>query len=214
MIGDRADLLGRIKAILPAKWFQDATPVLDATLTGIAQGLSDVYGQVVAVKLQTRIATATDQSLDLISFDFFGGTLPRRSNETDTAFRARIEAQLLLERQTRRGMYVALLTLTGRAPLIFEPRNIQDTGRYNDGKTSYNQFGKYGSRLPDQAFVIAYRPMSQITGTPVRKPSYNANNGGYTNNSAIAATVSDQDIIDIINAVKPVGTRIWIQIQN
>lgn len=211
MIGDNADIKGRIKQLLPDKWFQDATPVLDSVLTGVSKALADAYGLTVYARLQTRINTATDQFLDLISQDFFGGTLPRRTNESDAAFRARIRAQLLLERQTRKGMAIALQTLTGRAPIIFEPWNVKDIGVY--GKSYYGK-AAYGSNLRYQVFITAFRPASQIGGSAVRRPSYNGATSTYTNLASVAATVSDQDILNLIDAVKPVGTVAWVNLQS
>ena len=34
--GDQSDFTARIKALLPNGWFRDATPVLDAILSGIS----------------------------------------------------------------------------------------------------------------------------------------------------------------------------------
>ena len=46
-----------------------------------------VYGLTAYARLQTRIATATDGFLDLISFDFFGRRCPGKPQESDAAFR-------------------------------------------------------------------------------------------------------------------------------
>ena len=67
-------------------------------LSGPAWALSQIYALIQYAVLQTRIATATDGFLDLISYDFFGGNLPRRSQEKDNPFRARILATLLRPR--------------------------------------------------------------------------------------------------------------------
>jgi hypothetical protein len=76
MTGDQTDILGRIKALLPFRWFPDTTPVLDALLSGIAWSLALIYSLIQYAKNQTRIATASDGFLDLISYDFFGINLP------------------------------------------------------------------------------------------------------------------------------------------
>ena len=34
--GSIADMLGRLKAVLPTRWFADETPVLDGVLSGFA----------------------------------------------------------------------------------------------------------------------------------------------------------------------------------
>src|ERR1700722_7829173 len=129
--GDQNDMLARIKALLPNGWFRGLTPVLDALLSGYAWSLSFIYQLIQYAQLQTRIATATDGFLDLISFDFFGNTLLRRQQEQDNPFRARILATLLREKATRKGMNDALVNLTGRTPIIFEPSRPADTGGWN-----------------------------------------------------------------------------------
>ncbi|WP_083615571.1 hypothetical protein [Paraburkholderia sp. SOS3] len=74
-----------------------ASPNFDATLQGPAWALSSIYAQITYAALQTRIATATDGYLDLISNDFFGTSLPRLTNEPDGDFRARILANLFVK---------------------------------------------------------------------------------------------------------------------
>ena len=210
-------ILDRLKALLPAQWFQDATPVLDTVLSGVGKGLSDVYDLTVYAKLQTRISTATDLFLDLIAFDFFGGTLPRRTGESDPAFRTRIQTQLLLERGTRKGLRIALETLTGRTPMIFEPRNTADAGGYNR-RSFYNGGSRFGAILPFQVFVIAYRPVAQLGGKfsafNTAPAAFNSKKASYGNLAQSTAAVTDQDILNLIDAVKPVGTIVWVQIQS
>ena len=213
MTGDQSDILSRIKALLPANWFKGSTPILDGTLSGTSAALAQVYGLAAYARLQTRLATATDGFLDLISYDFFGDFLPRKGGEADAAFRLRIQAELLLERGTRKGMITALTLLTGRAPVVFEPSRPQDTGCYNS-TGFYNYAGNYGATLPFQTFLIAYRPYVQSYGnlSAYNKSYYGKAN--YTNYSLIAGAVSDQDILNTIDAVKPAGTIVWVNIQN
>src|ERR1700722_13498676 len=156
--GDQNDMLARIKALLPNGWFRGLTPVLDALLSGYAWSLSFIYSLIQYAQLQTRIATATDGFLDLISYDFFGNNLPRNSQELDAPFRARIVATLLKPKATRSAMIAALIALTGRTPKIFEPARPLDTGAYGASICGYGAAGGYGSLiLHAQAFIIAYR---------------------------------------------------------
>src|SRR4051812_48175468 len=128
--GNKADIVTRLKAVLPSGWFGDSSPVLDAVLSGIASALAFVYDLAAYARLQARIATATDGFLDLISYDYFGPGLPRKLQETDASFRNRILAALLQERGTRRGLIRMLEMLTGRTPWVFEPARPADTGGY------------------------------------------------------------------------------------
>lgn len=218
--GDQQDLLARIKALLPNGWFRDATPVLDAVLSGLAYAFASVYSLTQYARLQTRIATATDAFLDLLSFDFFGSTLPRRSGESDDAFRARIQAELLLERATRKGLIRALELLTGRTPKVFEPSRPADTGGYNTNSLGYCVAGGYGSlALPAQAFVVAYRPLGQgvpnVAGYGNPQGAYNTGSQiEYASPDMIAGTVTDADIYATISSVAPAGTLIWTRIES
>lgn len=220
MTGDQADFLARIKALLPNGWFRDETPILDAVLGGIAWALSFIYGLTAYAKLQTRIATATDGFLDLISFDFFGNSLPRKLQELDSAFRARIQAELLLQRATRYGLIRALQILTGRTPIVFEPARPLDTGAYNCNIWGYNAAGGYGSlQLPFQAFVTAYRPIGQgipnVAGYGNPEGAYNTGSQTeYANPSMILGAVTDSDIYAAVDSVKPAASIIWTQIQS
>lgn len=218
--GDARDIAGRIKALLPGGWFRDETPLLDAVLDGIAAPLASTYSLIAYARQQTRIITATDGFLDLIALDFFGATLARRPGESDDAFRLRIRAALLPERGTRRGLVRALELLTGRTPLVFEPARPADTGGYNANSAGYGVAGAYGSlRLPFQAFVTAYRPAGQgipnIGGYGDPPGAYNTpSRAMYGNMALVQGAVTDADILEIIDAVKPAGVIIWTRIES
>lgn len=188
--GDQNDVLNRLDGLLPASWFGSAPATLTALLSGLASMLSWVYSLISYVQAQCRIATATDGFLDLISADFFGTTLPRGSGESDSAFRARIRANLLRPRVTRAGMITTLQVLTGRTPKIFEPARPMDTGAWGGG-CPYGGYGMAGgysnpSLIPFQALITAYR-----------------GNG-----------VTDAAIYAAVDAAKPTATEMWVNIQN
>ena len=220
MIGDTNDILARLKGLLPNGWFAGPTPVLDTILTGIASALAAVYGLIQYARLQTRIATATDAFLDLIAFDFFGTTLPRRSGESDAAYRTRIRAALFLERTDRIGMTRMLTALTGRAPVIFEPARPADTGAYNTNTLGYGVAGSYGSlQLPAQAFITAYRPTGQgvpnIAGYGNPQGAYNTGSQiEYASADMIAGAVRDVDIYAAISNTAAAGTLMWVAIKS
>jgi hypothetical protein len=219
-IGDQTDCFNRLKAVLPNGWFKEPTPVLDALLQGFAWALSLVYGLIAYTRLQTRINTATDVFLDLISGDFFGSALPRKTAEMDAPFRTRILANLLRERATRNGLINALVLLTGRTPRVFEPARPLDTGAYNTNICGYGVAGGYGSlALPSQAFVIAYRPsgsgIPNIAGYGSPEGAYNTpSQTEYASLSMVVGNVTDADIYAAIDAAKPVGSIIWTQLSN
>jgi hypothetical protein len=219
MTGDTNDMLSRLKSVLPARWFADVTPVLDAVLTGLATSWSGLYALLTNVAGQARIATATGIFLDIVSTDYFGPALPRRVGEADAAFSTRIRANLVSPRATRAGVSLALTNLTGRAPDIFEPMNAADTGGYNTNTLGYGVAGGYGSRnLAFQFFMTAYRP----NATPVSNAGfYNTGPGGYgtgpmfyVNSGDVPGAISDADIYAAAAGALPAASIAWMNISN
>lgn len=227
--GDAADCLRRLKAVLPGEWFPDETPILDALLTGIASMNEWAYELLAYVKKQRRIASATDVNLDLIALDFLGTTLQRRAGESDAAYRVRIQAAIFQEQGTRAAIVRALTALTGEPPMVFEPANPRDTGGYGfEGMTrgsnlGYGVAGGWGSLdLPFQAFIVAYRPE---TAAPVGIQGYytlgsvQSAFGGYGEGSIkyilsadYIASSGDLDVFEVIEAVKPIGSVMWVAV--
>jgi hypothetical protein len=221
--GDQNDIAARIASVLPNGWFPDQAdaPTLWGILTGFGAVWAPIYSLLVWVQLQTRIKTATGANLDLISLDFFGNWLPRRTGESDTAFVARIEKELFRPKGTRAAVVQQLTDLTGQLPRIFEPRLTSDTGGYTIGGIGYGAGGGYGSLLlPFQFFVQAYFAV----------PSGIANVGGYYLGSGSAGggygagaieygdlaeapgLIADADIYAGINNVRPAATIAWVAI--
>jgi hypothetical protein len=218
--GDRNDILSRIQALLPRGWFGDSPSILTALLTGFAAIYASLYTVLSYARQQMRIATATDGFLDVISADFFGAALPRKTNESDTAFRNRITVNLFRERATRKAIIQVLTTLTGRAPTIVEPERPMDTGGYGIPTSGYGVAGAYGSMLlAYQAFVTAYRPIG--TGIPYvagygSSPSgYSiASRGEYADLSMVLTQVTDADIYAAVASVLPIATIAWMRISS
>ena len=219
MTGDTADMLARLKMVLPRRWFADTTPVLDALLTGLGAAWSGLYTLLGNVKAQTRIGTASGVFLDVASEDFLGAALPRRVGESDTAYRLRIQQNLLAPRATRASVVEALVNLTGRQPRIFEPLNASDPGGYDTGTLGYGVCGGYGSiNLPFQFFVTAYRP----NATPISNAGgYNSGPGGfgctpmlYADTTIYAGVISDAEIYTTIAAALPTCGVAWTTLLN
>jgi hypothetical protein len=218
LTGDANDMLTRLKALLPTRWFADSNPIRDAVLSGFATVLALVYSLLQYVRLQTRIGTASDGFLDLISFDYFGGILPSRQQEKDDPFRGRILATLLREKVTRNGMIAALVNLTGRTPIIFEPARPEDTGGWSIA-WGWDTAGGWGALdLRAQVFITAFRPDgSGIPNAAGWDASYGCWGGGYSEWADLAQVqgfVTDADIFATIAAVKPEGVTAWTQLQN
>jgi hypothetical protein len=219
MTGDQCDMLARIKAVLPIRWFPDTTPVLNGTLTGLAWAWSWLYSALQYVQAQTRIATATDVWLDIIANDFFGNRLQRRVGQSDDAFRSLILDNLLREHGTRQAIISAVQDLTGRPPKIFEPMRTTDTGGYALGGVGYGTAGGWGSMmLPFQCFVTAYRPSASgialVSGWCGPAGGYGTGAIEYASLVMVQGQITDSDINSAVADVLPVASIAWTSIQD
>jgi hypothetical protein len=218
--GTQGDIVGRLQSVLPNGWFADDAPVLGGLLNGIASGLAVLFQFLAYVQQQTRIATATDTFLDLVAQDFFGGNLVRAPGEPDSSLRARIQRAILQPQATRAALTAVLQNLTGRAPAIFEPPRLQDTGAYAIASTlAYNTVGGYGSfAVPFQCFVTAYRPVgvgvADTNGYGNTAAGYGQGQGQYTTPAMAASTIRDAAIMQAIAGAMPVAATAWTAISN
>jgi hypothetical protein len=218
MTGDSPDMLARLKAVLPSRWFADETPVLDGVLTGLASAAAWAYGLLAAVRLAARIGTATGGFLDMIALDFFGTRITRRVDQGDASFRTRIEAELLRERGTRGAVISVLQDLTGRTPVVFEPMRPADTRGWG-AALGYGAAGGWGSLLlPFQCFVTAYRAQGAGIATVA---GWRAGAGGwgvgaieYASLDMLQGQVTDADIDAAIAGVMPVAAIAWTRISD
>lgn len=220
--GSQQDILARIKKLLP-RWFGQGTsetPVLDGLLQGYSWALAAFFTLYLYAKLQTRILTATDGWLDMISADFFGSALLRTANQSDDSFRSRIIANMFRPRATRQSIVLVLQQLTGRTPTIFEFLRPADTGGYRVGGVGYGVGGGYGSfAMAYQAFVNAFRPMNSgipnVNGYGQPAGGYGApGQASYVDLSQIIGNVTDADIYAAIDSVRPAGVTLWVLISS
>ena len=213
MQGDAPDMVARLRAALPARWFPDSAPVLKGLLSGLAQSATAIFTLVAYARTQARIATATDLWLDLIAEDCFGPRLRRRGGEIDVIFRPRIQRELLRPRATRAALAAQVTDLTGLAPAVFEPARPADTGGYGV-RAGYGNAGGWGSlSLPFQCFVVVHRPAGG--GIPLI-PGYGFV-GGYGAACAYASAdmltgITDADIYATVAAVMPAAVTAWTRI--
>ena len=223
--GDQRDIVLRLRAVLPARWFPDTapgaastTPVLDAVLTGIASVWARVYALLSYVTLQARIGSATDMFLDMIGVDFFGSTMTRMPSESDRHFRARLQAAMFQPRGTRAALVQALVNLTGRTPVIFEPARPPDTRAWGVA-CGWGVTGGWGSlAMPFQCLVTAFRPqgggVSVVAGWGVPVGGWGSGAIEYANPSMQSEQVSDQQIAATVAGVMPAATIAWMRISN
>lgn len=211
-IGSQPDMFARLKALFPRSWFQKS-PNFDATLQGPAWALSNAYAQITYAALQTRIATATDGYLDLISNDFFGAGLPRLTQESDNSFRSRILANLFIKGPSRRDMSAVLKVITGRAPSIFEPSNTTDSGGWCGG-FYWDAEGGWGDPRPFQSFVTAYRPVvGSVSLGELSTYRFNFDTNAYWSD-AQPGSIADAAIIAAVETTRALGTIVWLRISN
>lgn len=217
MTGDSNDLISRLQRWLPQGWFPTrAGTRIYAILSGFASLLSTLYGWAIYLRLQTRIATATDGFLDLASADYFGSLLPRLTAETDTLFSGRIRREVVRDKLTRNAIDKLLFEMTGQHPVITELERGADClawrGRYGwrTGAMSsiagrYAVFiktihaGVFGIntgawRNPNAAWRVptfVYADPSMVTGT------------GFT----------DHQLLDALDRIRAAGVTYWVIIQ-
>jgi hypothetical protein len=218
MTGDASDMVRRLKAVLPARWFPDSAPLLEGLLAGLADAWAWAYSLLQYARQQTRIATATDGFLDLIAQDCFGSRLVRASGQTDEAFRAIIQREILRQRGTRAAVTSVLTDLTGRAPVVFEPARPADTGGWGLA-LGYGASGGWGNLgLPFQCFVTAFRPggagIPTVAGWGTGAGGYGAGAVEYASLSMLQGAVTDSDINAAIAGVMPVAAIAWTRISS
>lgn len=224
MTGDQNDMVSRLQALLPARWFPDDAPVLTTVLSGLASAWSWLYSMLQFVKTQTRVSTATGVWLDMISFDFFGNAFLRRLAESDSSFRQRIQNEVLRPRGTRESVTKMLVDLTGNQPEIFEPARPTDTGGYGGAPNqvfglAYGSAGGWGSlQLPFESFITAFRPtnsgISQVNGWGQPAGGYGAGSIEYGSLEMIEGQITDQDAYSSVASCLPIASTAWVSLQN
>lgn len=220
--GSSADIVTRVTALIPGRWFNLSSPIRDALLGGLADSAAWLYSFIGYVRSQTRLSTAYGIFLDILSFDFLGRTL-LRSGAADDAYRKVIKATILKERVTRAGMISAVTALTGIAPSIFEPWNTYDTGAYSGPHAQYGSFGYgvgrggYGSMaLPAQTFVIANHGVGagipNVGGYDSTVSGYGVGSAEYGSPAIEQSGVTVAMINDLVSKTKPTGSICWLRV--
>ncbi len=225
--GDQSDIVSRLQAYLPRGWFGDflSSPVINGVLNGIASVLATSYALIMLIWAQTRLQTSSGGWVDLWAADFFGTNLPRKYGETDAAYIARIQVALFQQRSTRPAMINVLTTLTGRAPVIFEPARPYDSGCLgaSQGPNSFFGVARFGSiACPFSALITAYRPKisgglagsAYFDAPQISAFSTGSAKGYFGSLSAETTIASDADIYAAINSTKPLATNIGVHISN
>lgn len=218
--GNSDDMLARLRSLVPAGWFASLTaPVRDVVFGGLSDALAFSYGQLQAVRAQTRITTASGWFLDLIGWDFFGARFLRRSGESDATWRARIINEILRPRATRAAIIRALSDLTGWRPIVIELFNPQDCGGYGSGRFAYGASGCWGSRdAKNELLITAFRPstvgIANVNGFGGYLSGYGAGSAEYVARDNSAFAVSDAEIYRTVADTIAAGVKAWVAIES
>jgi hypothetical protein len=172
--GDSDDILGRVKAVIPFRWFAYVAPLCDAVLGGLSDLGAWCYSFYQYAVQQSRIATSTGPFLDLIAYDFFGRLL-LRNGSTDSVFLTKIKALLFQERVTRAGMVGVITALVGTPPVIFEPWNPADAGAWDMGAIAWQ--GPSAESQPGGGWDVAAGWDTNASGFDIT-PSSSEGSGG------------------------------------
>ena len=220
------DLVNRLISVFPAPWVSDAALMPGGNLYSLLiAAFADpdlfIYQSLQYAAAATRIATATDTELDVASQDYFGNGLPRLPGESDTSFRARIKAQLLVPRVTRPAITSAVDNLTGEIARIIEPWATADVlcwdeNSYWDIDTPSNPDRWGDDGLPYQGFIELSAPVFSFTAG---QPVYGWDIGDAWDQGTFAwndlqVQLSPQfqsQLYALLAAFKAFGTTIWVK---
>lgn len=214
--GSQADVLNRLRRLIPRTWFPTIAPVFDAALWGVAWALAGIYDLIAYVKLQARLATATGPFLDFAARDFFGDGLQRFASESDEAYRLRIRREVLRPRNTREALRAVIRDLTGREPELFEPFNTTDCGGYGTPGLAFGVAGLYGSEnAPYEVWVTMATPEGY--GIPNRGGwgsevgGYGVGNFSFVGDDEIKGAGQITDILSALEQVRAAGVTVYAE---
>ncbi|MFT8806163.1 MAG: hypothetical protein ABF876_14420 [Acetobacter aceti] len=163
--GDSEDIFKRIRSILPQSWFpslsENSTPVLDSILKGLAWPWTMLYSLLEYTNNQTRLDTSSGNFIDLAASDYFGGTLPRLNDESDSAYISRIKKEFFIKRNTRPAFDV-IKTSDSTIEKITEPWSSLDCACY--GRDQYDGTTLcYGSRTSSGTIFVEISKNASLT---------------------------------------------------
>ncbi len=203
------DYIGIIFKYMPP-WFGDNNPILEAILAGFGSIAEFIYCNLVYVKLQERITTATDEYLDFFAQCYFGALIRRCPNESDDSFRARLLKLMIAPRVTKQAMIDRLTDLTGRAPVVYESFGGENAF-YGHSFYGHSPMGGEG---PYQAWITAYRPIAPVDNTTafLNDTAFLSAESYYGKSGTSGGCVTDEDILNTIEITKLEGTLMHVTI--
>ncbi|PZP48557.1 MAG: hypothetical protein DI601_00270 [Azospirillum brasilense] len=210
-----ADMLSRLRGMIPRSWRGDDTPVLDAILAAAGVVLQRMADLLTWVRRQGRLRTAEGAQLDQIATDFLGAAVQREEGEDDESLRTRLRIELLRPKATRRAVIQAIEDVTGETPVVVEPARPADIGGYGVAR-GYGVGGRYGSlRLPYQAFITSYRPIApgvpSVNGWTGTIAGWGRGLGMWLSGRDVAERIPDRRVMRVIARTMPAAGVAWVQ---
>ena len=223
LVGTHAALSNQLIEYVPPSWTAPEAKkrggVFWTLMSAIGLILADLRLFIRNSKRELRIKTATGSTLDTMSVDFLSDDprvrLRRRVGELDADFRLRLLAEILRERVTVNGVIKAVETLTGAAPSVFEPFNVN---------SAWGWWDEFNGAFTQQHFNMGFGQATYTGGGLVEQ--FNGDNAGSNpdpgvggiGDAAVKYTfyvtvlnnpngASPQAVLDVVNRVRPVGVK-------
>ncbi len=163
----------RIAELFPPNWCSDDAKTsgnVYSLLLSVGNELTNLMNEVQYTQQATLIETETSPELDNAGLDFFGGTLPRPTGMSDANYSALILSSLFPSGATRAAISAAIEKVTGQAPRMVEPWNVNDTGArdspigFRDVDTAVNPMRNTNPGLRCQGFIDSLPPITVTLG--------------------------------------------------
>lgn len=221
-IGSKEDIKSRLKSYTPP-WYGEDAIFQGASQDGFATAYVDIYQLLAYIKLQTRLATATDFLLDLAAKDFLNSFLWRGPGEDDDRFRKTLLTNILREKATRTGIAKFIKDYTGYDPIMFEPWDAGSIGgAYNTLNFAFDNPNCYwGGDAPYTGYITVFlHPINfkKLWGWNVETVGYNYNQedavdtlGVYLSADAFDNLLNIPVIVRLIEFFKCYGTRVLVE---
>ena len=105
---------------------------------------------------QSRVRTASGEFLDMAAQDFLSDVFPRRGQEADVSYRARLLTAMQRSQATRPAV-VAAAASAGYTITVFEAAQPISTGAYNvPSSLAWSSAGAWGSlQMPLESLIVA-----------------------------------------------------------
>lgn len=223
----------RMFTLFPYPWLGNqariVTGIAYAIFLSIGTELNFISAQLYYAWTACRLQTATNGALDLFAMDYFGNNLPRQPGESDTAYRARIQALLFQPQVTREAIVNAIeFAFPGIVIRPLEGWNPADTGYYADGMDGYKgSYYDYDSvTIPSlwgdwQHRYRGYFEIQLPPATPLGYSLWGYNFGaaydsqtGYFFQPVNELNSLIAQIELLINQITALGTQIWVKFVN